>query len=78
MADYFNRGNGDITKFGVIMDSILQFCSLQLTNSRVEFIRRQANVVAHELAQAATSLSSFRTCIEIPDCINNLIANEML
>jgi ribonuclease HI len=78
VADYFNRGNGDITEFGVITDSNIQFCSLQLTNSQVEFIRRQANVVAHELAQAATSSSSFRTYIEIPDCINNLIANEML
>jgi len=78
VADYFNQGNGDITEFGVIMDGNIQFCSLQLTNYRVEIITRQANVVGHELAQAATSSSSFCTYIEIPDFINNLIANEML
>jgi len=78
VADYFNRGTGDITEFGAIMDSNIQFCSTILTNSRVEFIRRQANTVAHELARAATSSPSFRIYNDVPHCINNLIANEML
>lgn len=27
VADYFNRGGGDVTEFGLIMDSSIQFCS---------------------------------------------------
>jgi hypothetical protein len=60
VADYFNKGLGDITEFGSIMDSIIQLCNSYLTNSYVEFIRRQANEVAHELAKVATSIRSFR------------------
>jgi len=55
VANYFNSGRGDITKFGSIMDNSVQFCDSFSTNSHVEFIRRQSNVVAHELAKAVTS-----------------------
>ncbi|KEH19432.1 hypothetical protein MTR_8g059135 [Medicago truncatula] len=34
VADYFNRGAGDITESEAIMDSNIQFCSTNLTNSR--------------------------------------------
>ena len=60
------------------MDSNMQFCSTNLTNSRVEFIRRQANAVAYELAQAATSSPNFRIYNDVPPCINDLIANETI
>ena len=60
VADFFNKGRGDITEFGSIIDSSIQFCNSCLTNSHVEFIRRQANKVAHELAKVATSVPSFR------------------
>ncbi|XP_039687155.1 uncharacterized protein [Medicago truncatula] len=43
VADYFNKGRGDVTEFGSIMDSSSSFCNGYLTNSHVEFIRRQAN-----------------------------------
>ena len=76
VADYFNRDNWDIIEFGVIMDINIQFCFQQLTNSRVEFIKRQTNMVVRELAQTATSSPCFFTYIEIPNCINNLIANK--
>jgi len=59
VADYFYKGRGDITEFGSIMGNSKQFCNFYLTNSHVEFIRRRANTVAHELAKAATSSSSF-------------------
>lgn len=37
VADYFNRGGGDVTEFGLIMDmdSSIQFCSSYLPNSHV-------------------------------------------
>jgi ribonuclease HI len=53
VADYFNRSKGDITEFGIMMDSNIQHCSFNLANSHVEFIRRQANEVAHELPKGS-------------------------
>lgn len=35
VADYFNRGGGDVTEFDLIMDSSIQFCSSYLPNSHV-------------------------------------------
>lgn len=78
IADYFNKGRGDDTEFGSIMDQSIQFCNTFLTNSHVEFIRRQANEVAHELAKAATLLPSFHIFDEIPTCITDVIFNEMI
>jgi len=77
-ADYFNRGNGDITEFGVIMDCNMHYCSFYLPNSHVEFSKRQANGVAHKLAKTSLSESSFRIFDYVPTCINDLISNEML
>ncbi|XP_024626609.1 uncharacterized protein [Medicago truncatula] len=78
VADYFNKGRGDVTEFGSIMDSSIHFCRSFLTKSHVEFTRRQANEVAHTLAKAATSSSSFRIFDEIPTCITELIFYEMI
>jgi len=78
VVDYFNKGRGDVTKFGSIMDSSIQLCSTYLTNSHVEFIRRQANEVAHALAKAATSSTSFHVFDDIPTCITDLIFNERI
>jgi len=49
-----------------------------LTNSYIEFIRRQANEIAHILAKTATF--SFNFCIfdEISTCITDLVFNEMI
>jgi hypothetical protein len=47
-------------------------------NSRVEFVRRQANGVAHSLAREAPLLSSPVIYYDIPSCIETIIINEML
>ena len=78
VADYFNKGRGDVTEFGSIMDNSIQFCRNNLTNSHVEFIRRQANEVAHSLAKAAIFSTSFHVFDEIPTCITDFIFNEMI
>jgi len=54
------------------------YCSLYLTNSIVEFTKRQANEVAHKLVQTALSEPSFRIFYNVPTCIELLIANEMI
>jgi len=48
------------------------------SNSRVEFVRRQANEVAHVLAREVTLLVSPTIYFHIPNCIEPLIINEML
>ncbi|KEH18875.1 hypothetical protein MTR_8g031080 [Medicago truncatula] len=68
-------GNGDITEFGINMDSNRHYCSLFLPKSHVEFSRRQANRVAHELAKAALYEPSFRIFDDVPTCIDDLISN---
>ncbi len=60
----------------VIMHCVHLLCT-DLMNSHVKFIRRQANEVAHSLAQAALSEASFRTYSHIPTCIEPIIINEM-
>jgi len=57
------------------MDSSIQLCNSYLTNSRIEFIRREANEIAYELAKATTFLLSFRIFNEIPSYITDLIFN---
>jgi len=49
-----------------------------ITNYHVEFNKRQANEIAHELDKADTSSHSFHIYDDVPTCINDLIANEML
>jgi hypothetical protein len=39
-----------------------------LMNSRVKFIRRQVDEVAHRLAKAAPLIASFHIYINIPTC----------
>ncbi|XP_024630838.1 uncharacterized protein [Medicago truncatula] len=78
VADYFNKGRGDATEFGSIMDSSIYFSNTYLTNSHVEFIMRQANEVAHTLARVATSNTSLHVFDDIPACITDLIFNKMI
>ncbi|GAU42623.1 hypothetical protein TSUD_238160 [Trifolium subterraneum] len=67
------RGNSE---FLSIVHDILSFMS-SFSNFEVKFIRRQANSVAHSLARAANSWSSFHRFEIILLCIEHLIVNEM-
>jgi len=60
------------------MESSIYFLNNHLTNSHVEFIRRQANEVAHNLVKAGTSSTSFQVFDDTPTCITDLIFNEMI
>jgi hypothetical protein len=44
---------------------------------KVEFIRRQANEVAHRLARAATFYASIHYFTVLSDCIQDVLINEM-
>jgi len=76
--DALYSGREDITEFGNIITTSWSLLSSKFTNSQGEFVRRQANVVAHTLAGEATFLASPAIYYHIPNCIENLIANEMI
>jgi ribonuclease HI len=68
---------GGFSEFSLIVSQInnLLCCN---PNFKVEFVKRQANMVAHTLARAAISWS--RRCIfeTLPTCISTLLINEMV
>jgi ribonuclease HI len=76
--DAFHSRTVDVTEFGTIIGACQNLFSSSFTNSRVEFIRRQANAAAHALAREATSLASPTIYYVIPHCIETIIINEML
>ncbi|CAJ2668572.1 unnamed protein product [Trifolium pratense] len=67
------RGNSEF--LSIVNEIILVM--LSCVNFEVKFIRRQVNSVAHTLARAANSWTSFRRFEIIPSCIELLIFNEM-
>jgi len=56
MAFYARKD--DVSEFGNVIKACRNIFSTKITNSRVEFIRKQANEVAHVLAGEATLLVS--------------------
>jgi len=77
-GDAFLSTRNDLSEFGCIISSCRSLFSSFFSNSRVEFIRRQANMVAHAPAREAMYLASPAVYFEIPNCIETLIINEML
>ncbi|XP_045794003.1 uncharacterized protein LOC123888879 [Trifolium pratense] len=78
VVDSFHSNKCDATELGDIISHCKQLISNYYNNSSVEFIRRQANEVAHSLAKAATYTVSPRILVDIPHCIEHLLINEML
>jgi ribonuclease HI len=77
-SDAFLATRTDLSEFGCNISSCRSLFSTSFSNSRVKFVRRQANAVAHALAREATSLASPAVYFDIPNCIETLIINEML
>jgi len=77
-CDDFHANRDDTSEFGCIISSCQSLFSSFFTNSRVEFVMRQANEVAHVLAREVTLLASPNFYFHIPNCIEPLIINEML
>jgi ribonuclease HI len=74
----FQSTRNDTSEFGSIISSCRLLFSSFFSNSRVEFVRRQTNAVAHALARETTLLASPAVYYDIPNCIETLITNEML
>jgi len=78
MVDSFGANRHDSTEFGAIINNCKIMFNHLYENSSVEFVRRQANGVAHELAKAATLSASFHILVTPPHCIEHILINEML
>ena len=77
VVDSFYSTRNDVSDLGAIIRECRTTFSSFFTNSRVEFIRRQANEVAHRLARAATFYASIQDFTVLPDCIQDVLINEM-
>jgi hypothetical protein len=67
----------DVTEFSHVITTCRHLFS-SFTNSRVEFNRRQANVVAHTLASETTLSANPTVYFEIPYCIETPLITDML
>jgi hypothetical protein len=66
----------NVTEYGTAIEQCQ--CLLNLfPNCKVSYIRRQANRVAHELAQVARFYASPHIYDYCPPCIEHIIINEM-
>ncbi|XP_045831441.1 uncharacterized protein LOC123922796 [Trifolium pratense] len=74
----FHSKHNNVSELGDVIRDCVRLHKTYFRNSSVEFIRRQANEVAHALARVATSIASFHLFIDIPTCIVNILNNEML
>jgi ribonuclease HI len=78
VVDNFHSNKIDDTEVGDIISHCRKLFSSCYNNSSVEFIRRQANEVAHRLAKAASYIASPQIMVNIPYCIEYLLINDML
>jgi len=78
IVDTFLSNRNDLSEFGCIISSCRSLFRNLFSNSRVEFVKRQANAVAHTLAREATRSTSRAIYYDIPTCIETIIINEML
>ena len=76
VIDHFLCSLEDGNEFGCIMYACKQLFEINFQNSHVEFNRRQANGIAHELARVAPSHASSHVYDNVRSCISSLIDNE--
>ena len=77
VVDCVNSSLDDSSEFECIITACKQLLEDRFQNSHVEFNRRQANRVAHELTQATLSNPSPHIIDEVPTCIWHILPNEM-
>jgi hypothetical protein len=64
------------TEFGIIIETCRNLL-LYFEHCKVSYVRRQANRVTHDLAQAARFNASHQVFDYCPPCIEATIMNEM-
>jgi len=76
-VDSFQADTKGSTDFHVILNSCRDLLS-SIPNSRVSFVKRQVNHVAHNLARASRFYANSRIFDYIPSCIVSQIVNEII
>jgi hypothetical protein len=76
VVDSFHSLVQNYSEFGVLMDHWKLIFSNYYSNSSVEFVRKHANEVAHN--KTAKLSASFQILIDVPNCIEHILNNEML
>ncbi|PNX90774.1 60S ribosomal protein l23, partial [Trifolium pratense] len=64
------------TEFGAIIECCRSLVNLY-ENCDISYVRRQANRVAHDLAQASRFIANLQVLNSCPSCIESTIMNEM-
>ena len=77
VVDSFHSTRNDVSDLGTIIRECRTTVSSFFTKSRIEFNRRQTNEVAHRHARAATLYASIHLFTVLPDCIQDVLINEM-
>ncbi|XP_024626712.1 uncharacterized protein [Medicago truncatula] len=72
VVDNFLSTDHDAIEFKNIIQNCQSLFRNYYENSKVEFVRRQANEAAHILVKAATLSTSFQILYVIPDCIEHI------
>lgn len=67
----------DVIEFKAIIDLCRALFGHIYESSSVEFIKRQVNEVVHELAKAVTLSASFQILIDILNCIEHILSNDI-
>jgi len=70
--DNFLLTNHDVTEFGNIIQNCQSLFRNHYENSKVEFVQRHANEVAHTLAKVAILSVNFQLLYVILDCIEHI------
>lgn len=76
MVDSLNMHTIGLSNFHVILAKCRVNLSI-IPNSKVSFVRRQANQVAHSLARASTFYACNHVLNIVPTCTTSLIRNEI-
>jgi len=77
VVDCVHSNLDDSSEFGCIITACKQLLVDKFQNSHVEFNRRQANRVTHELAQAALSNPNPHIINDVLTCIWHILDNKM-
>jgi ribonuclease HI len=77
VVDAIRHYRGGCSEFSFLVGHINNLLASS-SNFMVEFIKRQANMVAHTLARAAISYARRCTFETLPRCITPLLLNEMI
>ena len=77
VVDTLMSSKYDVSEFDTIIQNCKSLFRHYDENSNVEFVRRLANEIVHELAKTVILSASFQVWVAITDCIEHILSNEI-